>query len=58
MTAIEKGTRPEPGFADGRAALALAEAAAALAEAAAALAEAAAESLRTGRTVRPAAEPR
>ena len=40
MTAIEKGTSPEPGFADGRAALALAEAAG--------------ESLRTGRAVRPA----
>ena len=40
VTAIEKGTSPEPGFADGRAALALAEAAG--------------ESLRTGRAVRPA----
>ena len=40
VTAIEKGTSPEPGFADGRAALALAEAAG--------------ESLRTGHAVRPA----
>ncbi|WP_020673067.1 inositol 2-dehydrogenase [Amycolatopsis nigrescens] len=39
VTAVEKGDRPEPGFADGRAALALADAAE--------------ESMRSGRTVRP-----
>ena len=38
VTAIEQGTQPQPSFADGRAALALADAAD--------------ESLRTGRTVR------
>ena len=44
LSAIEKGTDPEPGFADGRAALALAEAAT--------------ESLRTGRVVPVGKEPR